>query len=231
MGTLLTQLIPLALGAAISPVLLVAVLFILSSNHRPAARASAFLVGSAAVLAIIAVVFLDVFKRISHVAAGASPTDSIVDFVLGVLLLSLGVGKIVEYLRSRGATDSPPPAKSSDDADSLLAAKRASGGLVSASFLGVALMASNVTTLALYLAALKVISSADVTVTDQVFSVTMVAVIALFTVWFPILLTVVMPATSRRVLGAMNAFVAAHRALITGIFCLVFGLYLVLKAT
>jgi hypothetical protein len=227
MGSLLARTIPLGFGAAVSPVLLVFVVLLLSSPDRPRVRAAAFTAGATAVLVAIAVIIL---SAVQHAAPGAKSTGTrgaAIDFTLGLLLAAFGVGKLIEYLRARahlaavpasgGEIDAPPP-------------KHARGGTAGAAVAGVALMATNITTLALYVAALKDVAIDRVSVGDRIVTTVILTVLALLPVLVPLGIAVAAPRASDRVLGAVNRFVTRYRDLIMAAFFGGFGVYLVVRA-
>ena len=106
MGKLLAIVIPLALGAAVTPTIIAAKLLSLTAKTRPLARAWALAGGCAVVLVGVSVLA-------SAVAAGSGGSDSpsraggIVKLVAAVLLVGLGT----RALRHRGDPPKPKPHK------------------------------------------------------------------------------------------------------------------------
>ncbi len=227
MGSLLARTIPLGFGAAVSPVLLVFVVLLLSGAERPRARAAAFAAGAAAVLVAIAVIILATVHHAAPDAKSTGTQGAAIDFTLGLLLAAFGAGKLIEYLRSRAhlaavpasdvGIDAPPP-------------KHARGGIAATALAGVALMATNLTTLALYVAALKDVAIDRVSAADRIVTTAIVTVLALLPVLVPLGIAVAAPRASDRVLGALNRFVDRYRDLIMAAFFGGFGVYLVVKA-
>ena len=227
MGSLLARTIPLGFGAAVSPVLLVFIVLLLSSPCRPRLRATAFAAGAAAVLVAIAVIILSAVHHAAPTVKNAGTQGAAIDFALGLLLAVFGVGKLIEYLRHR-ANLAPVPA--SDRRGGSAPPKHARGGTVGAAIEGVALMATNITTLALYVAALKDVAIDRVSVGDRIVTSVILTVLALLPVLLPLGIAVAAPRASDHVLTAVNRFVTRYRDLIMAGFFGGFGLYLVIKA-
>jgi threonine/homoserine/homoserine lactone efflux protein len=191
MGTLLSQVVPLALGAAISPVLFLLTLTTLT-GERPLARGLALTAGAAVPLALLGAFAF----AISGSLHTSSTTKAGIDLALGVVLLLVGVHALVE---------APPAPRPADEP------KRAAGPARSFA-LGFGAMATNVTTLALYLPAMKLIATSHVSDADRALAHVIVALITLALAVLPVTLVAVAPVSSRRILGALGAFMTEHGA-------------------
>jgi hypothetical protein len=233
MGQLVARALPLAVGGAVSPVLLVAVVLILSGADRPRLRAFAFAVGNVAALVALTVLVATLFRSIGHVGTGPNTTGAVIDLTLGALLLLYGLGRLGElaFHQHHPVTGADPDLDGGggdpDPGDPPSDARR--GGVVGALALGFALMATNVSTVALYLAALKDVAQARVTGADRLVTVVVVIAVIMVPVVVPLVLTVVAPKRSTRILAGVHGFVVRHRAAITGGFVTVFGVLLLVK--
>jgi threonine/homoserine/homoserine lactone efflux protein len=207
-GTLFAETMPLALAAAISPVLFLLQLTILT-GPRPLARGMALAVGAAVPLALVTALVVAVGS--SSASLSGDPTVSaVVDLSLGCLLLGLGAWTLVRTPKPKAPK---PPHEPS---------------LGRAFVLGIVGMATNVSTFALYLPALKLISASRVGAADQAFIGAIVFLIVLSFVLVPLLLASAVPA-SRRVLTRLGEWMSAHhRALNVGLL-FAFGAFLVIK--
>ncbi|MFM2437504.1 MAG: Sap, sulfolipid-addressing protein, partial [Actinomycetota bacterium] len=107
MNDLLTQVLPFAIAAAISPTVLTVVVLILAGAHKPLARAWAFALGG--VLFTIVFVFLSVtvLGNLSDANSGHQSTVSrVVKVALAALLLGLAVRQLVRARKAGPATGS-----------------------------------------------------------------------------------------------------------------------------
>jgi hypothetical protein len=225
MGELIAKTVPLAIGGAVSPILVISVVLLLSGTRKPRARALAFAVGNVVALALVAVAVLLLFHSAGHTGTGSTQAGKLIDLVLGVLLAAIGIGKLIEFLYrklSGGAGDATPDAEA-DHPDGK------KGGVFGSLLLGVGLMATNITTIALYLSAMKDVAEAKVDNGVRIAVVAVTIVIVMVPVAVPLLITVVAPGASTRVLAAVRTFISRYRDLIMGVFVTGFGVYLTLK--
>ena len=225
MGELIAKTVPVAIGGAVSPILVISVVLLLSGTRKPRARALAFAVGNVVALALIAVAVLLLFHSVGQTGTGTTKVSRLIDLILGLLLMAMGVGKLIEFaLRKRSGGSEPvgPDAEADDPA-------AAKGGVLGSLALGVGLMATNITTIALFLSAMKDVAAANVSNGARIAVVAVTIVIIMVPVAVPLLITVVAPAASTRVLAAVRTFITRYRDLIMGVFVTGFGVYLTIK--
>jgi integral membrane sensor domain MASE1 len=91
MGNLLAAVLPLAVGAAVSPTLLALQLIVLSSPTSRLARAWALVAGSALVLAAFSLLCATALARVRPSHGHKSVTDAVVLIASGVLLAGLAI--------------------------------------------------------------------------------------------------------------------------------------------
>jgi hypothetical protein len=209
MGKLLAQTVPLALGAAISPVLFLLQLTTLT-GPRPIGRGLALAAGAAVPLAIAGAVAVIVGNSTSF--SESSTLKAALDMIFGAVLLGLGAWAALQ----------PPKPRASKHAE------RAHGPARSFA-LGAAGMATNVTTFALYVPAMKLIAAAEVDDATRGFVTLIVFVITLATVLVPLALTVVAPSTSGRVLAAVGDWMRTHQRATTVVLGFGFGAWLLIR--
>jgi threonine/homoserine/homoserine lactone efflux protein len=143
----------------------------------------------------------------------SSTTRAGVDLALGVLLLLVGV---------RALLRAPPVPRPADE-------PKPTAGPARSFALGFGAMVTNVTTLALYLPAMKLIATSHVSDADRALAHVIVALIALAPAVLPVALVAVAPHASRRVLGALGRFMTAHRRAIPVVLGFGFGAWLIVK--
>jgi cytochrome c biogenesis protein CcdA len=217
MGDLLAKVMPLALGAAVSPTALAAAVVVMASRTRPVARGAMFVAGFLVVLGGFTFLGLTLLSQMTpHVTPTSRRISGAVDLALGIVLLAFGLRELL--LRS---TPSPDPA------DDTHAPKGT--GLTAAFALGAVLMLTNFTSLVLYLPALQDVNRAR---TSDSAKVVAVAVLFLFTA-LPALVPlggrIVAPVTSARVLSRLGTFMTLHKRGVTVAVAGIFGTYLLVR--
>ena len=217
LGDLLAHVVPLALGAAVSPAVLTVGVLILCSTRRPVARGTLFALGSITVVVVLTLLGLTVLDRFAthHPSATQRAVTDGVDVTIGLVLLALALRTA---LRPRDPTAHVQAKQPTDH-----------GGLATAFALGIVMMVTNVSTIVLYIPAMRDIGRADVSEADKVLAVLVVLVIVSLPATLPLLLRVVAPGPSQRALTRLDATITRHRRTIVCIVEVVFGAYLVLK--
>ena len=215
MSSTFTHVLPLALGAAISPTILTIGIIILAGQHGRA-RMTIFAVVNIVLMTAIAVIGLKVFAHAvnSNSKDSVSAASAAVDIVLGVVLILLGIR--TWYHGESEKTDKPK------DTDSALHPVRYV-------LLAAAFTLTNFTTLILYGPALKTIALAKLPSGDEILITAVLIVIVTITAWMPLLASVIAPKPAGRVLDAVNTFTTVHRRAISIAVLLVFGVYLLVK--
>lgn len=214
--SLLAKVLPLAAGAAVSPTVFAAVVLVLSGTVRPLARAGGLAAGAAAPLVVLAAAGLIGFR---HAGSGDRLRISpVVDLVFGVVLLLLAVRAWRRPAGGGAGGDGHP-------------SRLLSAGPAVCALLGAGLMLTNFSTLALFVPLVKEVAIAgSVGLAAQLAVLAASLVIALVTVWLPPLVYALSPERSGALLGTVSAATRRHsRAVGVGI-CLVFGVYLCVKA-
>jgi hypothetical protein len=218
MGDLLSKVIPLSLGAAISPTVLGLTLVILAGK-RSIARGTAFLFGVLVVLGGLTALGLVGVRHGPPSATQVEITRGI-DGVAGALLLLLALTTILKtYLRD----------PSSPTEDSRASADR-NPGLVSAFVLGLVVMVSNFSTILLYLPDMRVINDAQVSTSSKVIAIVIAFAITSLPATAPYSFRLCAPKASGRVFAGLHRFIARHERTIGVVVEVIFGVYLVIKA-
>lgn len=198
MGSLLAIVVPLALGAAISPTLLALEVLALSGRRHPVARAWALAGGAAVVLAAFSVLGLTVLRRLHSGHHHHSWVDATIDLAAGALLALLAV----RALR---------PAKTAAEAQHDRTQQRLADG-PTILFVGVGAlgMLVNFSTLLLFMPALHQISRSPVSLADKAAAWLILLVITLLPVLIPVMLVVVLGRRARPLLDHVNTFIGGH---------------------
>ena len=197
--------LPYALGAmAAAPIVLVVSAVIVTKAKRPVAAGMAFVMGAVALDVVFAVIILWIAE-----AAGADSSSgdlgAIVDTILGGIFVILGVLAVFSK---------PSPEK--EAANRRRVEGFASSGFGSLFKLGVAVQVINSDALVVYAAGLKEIPLADPApgVATVVVVLVLFLLIMLLPYHLPIVLQVVAPQSSQRILGGMTEWLLARTRLI-----------------
>jgi threonine/homoserine/homoserine lactone efflux protein len=207
--------IPLALGAAVSPTVLIANLLVLSSVERSRARGLAFAVGAFVVLIGIGALSLTVLHAASQNRGKGTSFFGWVDVFFALLLAGFAV---------HGMLSAPKP-KPANDRSSRLAHAPTYDYLI----FGVVTMATNVTTIMLFIPAMNDIAAADAGFTAKAATALAVLLITTIVVWVPLALDLAAPHTAGRVLGGLSRFLSVHQRVVGIVVAFAFATYLTVK--
>jgi multidrug transporter EmrE-like cation transporter len=203
--------LPIAFAAAISPVILIVNVLLLSSTTRPIARSVAYAIGCTIIIVGFGVAGLTLLKGVS-----TAPRDvaALVHVIVGTISLTFALRALIEG-------PSPPPKKEevTPEEDRGKPAWRFV-------FAGLAAMGINMTTLTLYLSLDAEIVRAPLSALEEALALTIADVIILIPVWVPLLLSIVLPRTAHGIFGPMNDFFTRHKWAIEIIVPGGFGVYL-----
>src|SRR5580704_8014261 len=216
MAALLVSVLPLAVGAAVSPTLLALQLLVLTGSTKPLARAWALTAGAALALGAFSVLGLTVLNHLRPAEHGRhSLRGAVIMFVAGALMTALAVRSLLRR---------PTPAEQQK--------ARTAGRLEGAPtywFVGVGAigMAVNFSTLVLFLPALHEITRSSVALVGKGIAFAILFVVTLLPVLIPVGLVTVSGDRAGPALDATHAFVARHSRQIGIVVELVFAGYLV----
>jgi threonine/homoserine/homoserine lactone efflux protein len=208
MSTLLAQIVPLALGAAISPVIFLLQLTTLT-GPRPIARGSALTAGAA--LGLITMSTIGVLVGDTDFST-RDTLQAAINIAFGALLVAVGLRALLRPPKPKARkTDGTPPS-------------------TRGSFLaGVGGMASNVTTFALYIPALALIAGSGLPLGQQGLAALIILLITLIVAWVPLVLALVVPGASTRLLPSLGSWMTANNRWIQVVLGLGFGIWLLTK--
>jgi len=217
MNELLSKVIPLALGAAVSPAVLTAIVLILG-GRRAIARGAMFTVGVLTVLSGLTIRGL----LITHHSDPSATRTQITHDVYGLLGIVLLVLAIITLLRPHTHSDTGTPVHTSDP--------ETNSGMLAVFGLGFGLMISNLSTILLYLPAMHAVSESTISTASKAIAVAVALAITSIPVSVPMLLRICLPQRSAPIFGAINRFVTGHQRAITITVEIGFGLYLIFRA-
>jgi threonine/homoserine/homoserine lactone efflux protein len=216
MGAAIGQSLQMAVGVALSPMPIIAVILLLTTPGA-ARNGPAFVVGWLAGLAVVGILVLAVIGPSAHGKGGHPPTwVSVLQLALGVLLLYVSA----RQFRGRPKGDAEPPAPGW-----MHSVERF--GVLQSLGVGAFLSGLNVKNLLLAVAAATAIAKTGVPGGQQAVAYAVFAVIATVTVAAPVVLYLTMGARSARLLAALKRWMSRNNAVIMSVLCLVIGAKLV----
>jgi Sap, sulfolipid-1-addressing protein len=92
--TLLSQIIPLALGAAVSPTALMGIILLLSISKRPKLQGFGYYFGSIILILIVVILGILLSAGVTSLSPTPNPTLAGIDVLLGIILLLFGIKRI-----------------------------------------------------------------------------------------------------------------------------------------
>jgi Sap, sulfolipid-1-addressing protein len=207
-SSLLREVIPLAVGAAISPVIFLLQLNTLT-GQRPIARGAALTAGAAIVLIVVSTIGVLVGDT------GFSANDTLkaaINIAFGALLVAVGLRALLRPPKPTAPKSDPKP------------------NSIGRSFLaGAGGMASNLTTFALYVPALALIAGSGLLLRQQGIAALTILAITLMVAWVPLVLAAAVPGASTRLLPWLGGWMTAHNRWIQVVLGLGFGIWLLIK--
>jgi threonine/homoserine/homoserine lactone efflux protein len=214
--SLLAKITPEALGSMVSPTALAVTMLLLGSRTRPRARTAAYLAGAVLVLLLVAGLELFILVGANGAApSGESRVRAIINIVLAVALLAIAARNI---LARRNGTETKERT-----------GRSAQPSLLNALLLGLGMMASNFTTLVLYISAVKDVRDAHAGGLVTAVAVTYLILFAALPIAGPLAGAVLAPAKTERVLAPINTFARDHSAQIGTALAILFAIYLFAK--
>ncbi|MBA2506632.1 MAG: GAP family protein [Thermoleophilaceae bacterium] len=209
MGELLAKVLPLCIGAAISPAVLTVQLINLGGKQSPLRRAWVFVAGFFVVSVALAVLALTLV-RATHAADGNdAEIGGAVKVGAGVLLLVLGV---------RSLTRAPK--------EKVAKAEHTGPRLGQAFVLGMVLMATNFSSILLMFPAVHETGIADVSDGSKAVVIAVILCFVLAPAALPPLTVTALGARGESAMAALDRFFAAHRQAIAAAICFAFAVYL-----
>jgi Sap, sulfolipid-1-addressing protein len=218
LGQAIGDLLPFAIGVAISPIPIIAIILMLLSR-RAGANSASFLMGWVIGVAGASAALVAVSGSISPGSEQSpSTTSSTIKLVAGILLLLLAV---------RNFRKRPPAGEEAElpkwlaGIDSLTPPKAAG--------LGVLLSAFNPKNLLLIAGAMVAVSQYHLAVGDEVIVVAVFVLIAISTVAGPVIAFAVAGSKAQPMLNSMKGWLAQNNATVMAVLLLVIGVVLVGK--
>jgi hypothetical protein len=218
MGQAIGDSLPLAVGVAISPVPIIAIILMLLSK-RSGPNSASFLIGWIVGIAVVLSVVVAVAGTATlNTSSGPATGVSWIKVGLGILLLIVGL----RGWRKRPKGDEQPTLPRWLSSIETISPVKAGG-------LGLLLSAVNPKNLLLLIAGGVAIAQGATTSDDKAVAIGVFIVIAASTVALPVILTLTMGARARAVLDSMNDWLRINNATVMAVLILVIGVVLIGK--
>lgn len=203
--------LPSAVGVAVSPIPIIAIVLMLGTpraRSNGVAFASGWIVG----LTTVAVLIVVLASEADDSHSGSSTAVNIAKVLIGMLFLVMAAQQWRQRPRAGHSATTPAWMEAIDQ----FSATKSFG-------LGVALSAMNPKNLALTGAAAASIAQAGLDGAETAVSITVLLVVGAVTVAGPVVYFLVSPATASRTLGSVKEFMSDHNAVIMFVLLLVLG--------
>lgn len=218
MGSVIGDILPMAIGVAISPVPIIAVVLMLFT-HRAKPNSVAFLGGWILGLAIVGSIVLIVASIVEFDPdSGESSAAAAIRLVLGLMFLAIAAK---QWKGRPKPGDEPKTPKWMAAIDSFTPAKSLG--------LGALLSGVNPKNLALTLAAAVTIAQAELGTSEAAISLVVFIIIASLSVAAPVLIYLIMGEKASKTLDGWKTWLIANNGTVMFILFLVFGVVLVGK--
>lgn len=204
---MLLEIMPYVLGAMVSPVLLATTVVLLAQAKKPLSKTLVFLVGGVVTATVVgSVVFFAAHARTQ--TAKPSLSDSLIHIAVGLVLLVLAA-RIWRKPK-----------------------KAARGGSKKVHYgrdflLGVVLMASNFTSLIMFVPASLELQSASLE--TRLTGLAMLIAATTLAIWLPLLLVIIMGKSGQKLLAALSRFMAKYGQQVSGAMIGLIALYVLYK--
>ena len=219
-NSLVANVLPLSLGAAISPTVLVGIILVLSSSKRPRLNGTAFYLGSIILLLLVVALGIAASQMtVSIIGMHSQKASGGFDFVLGAVLIFLGFRRITKKKEAQ------------EDKNKLKEEKNQSA---IASFFrymifGFVMFTVNFTTTVLVFAAGKDIGLSLTGLAGKLMATAILTVITLLVVEIPLAIYFLFPKTAGKILDPLNVWMKKNENYLIAVLIFVFGFYLLVK--
>ncbi len=213
---LLTNILPLALGAAISPTALMGIIILLSISNRPKIQGFGYYIGALILIIIVVVFGILLGAGITSVTPKPNPILDLIDILLGIILLFVGIKRIFQSQKS------PTRLLHGDvksESNLVYFIKGVSYGF--------GLFLINFSTSIIVLEAGKEIGASSVDLIGKLTVVIILTIITLLVCEVPLLMYLTYPEKANNILSKVNKWMQTNGHILMGVVILVIGLYLI----
>jgi hypothetical protein len=216
--SLLSDIVPIALVAAISPTTFTLVILLLSLSRKPKTSGLGFLAGSLIVMFVAVLLGFLAAEGVYFATGGnLSPLQGWVDLLIGIILLVFAIKISIKNGNNpiNIGKSQKERSKTSEFGSSML--------------LAMGIFAMNIITTILVLFASSIITISSVNWIGKIISIILLVFIALLMVEIPIFICFLVPRRANKILSKLNSWIERYGQYLTGGLLLIFGFYLIFK--
>lgn len=213
--SLLTQIIPLAFGAAVSPTALMGIILLLSISNKPKLSGIGYYVGSIILVLIVIVLGLVLGAGIANSSSHPNPILAGIDLILGILLIIMGIHRIFIPQKS-------PKHRFKGEGTVVSGTTVFLKGLM----FGFVMFLINFSTTLIVLEAGKLISTSSADLMGKLIVTTILVLITLIVCEVPLLIYFLFPSRANKILSKVNIWMQKNGHILMGLVILAIGLYL-----
>lgn len=218
--TLLADVVPIALVAAISPTTFTVVILLLSLSKKPKTSGVGFLAGSIIVMLVAVLLgFLAAKGALFATGGNSSPLRELIDVLLGFILLFFAMKISFQKDNNPIKLENPQEERSS--------ASEFGGSML----LAMGMFAINFITTILVIYASSQIAIFSVNWPGKTISFILLVIITLLLVEIPLLICFLVPKKANKILSQINAWIQKHGQYLTAVLLLILGFYLIHKGS
>lgn len=216
--TVLTDIVPIALVAAISPTTFTVVILLLSLSKKPKTSVVGFLVGSLIVILIAVLLGFLVVEGGSFATGGnQGPFQGLIDVILGLFLFIYAIKISFQKDNNPIKLETPPDERSS------------TSEFMGSMLLAMGMFAVNFITTILVIYASSQIAISSVNWLGKTISLILLVIITLLLVEIPLVICFLMPQKANQILSKLNAWIKKHGHFLTAGLLFFLGVYLIIK--
>lgn len=218
MGEAIATILPYALGAAISPLLLTVEILILAGGVKPKRRAWIYAAGALVVAVIITAAIAFVFRQMAPSDSGPSPLERGVEATAALVLIAMAVRA---FLPVHGKDEGKP---------SRLHEWMQHGRTRTFFVIGMIMMATNGSSIVIMIPGIHAIETLRPGFVAGSVALAVLVAFVMLPAILPVGVATALGSRSDAFLQKLNAFVTQHSRTITGVLCAVIAVYLVYGA-
>jgi Na+/melibiose symporter-like transporter len=214
----ITTILPYALGAAVSPLLLTVEILILASGTRPRQRAWLYTAGAAVVGAVIVILVAFVFRSLVASGDGPSPFTRGIEAAIGLVLLALAARAFIPRHRA----ESHHPGRIEE--------MMKSGKSKTFVIIGMIMMGTNLSSIVILIPGIHAMEALRPGIIPGTVALAVLLFFLMLPALIPVGLVTLLGSRADPLLASLNRFVTKHARAITGILCLVIAAFLLIAA-